>query len=57
MGKVLFLVTIMIEKSISVTPETEAIWLIFSGEKIYQSDESLGLMIAKWETLSFAHSY
>ncbi len=47
----------MIAQNISVTPETKAIWLIFSGEKIFQSTKDLGLMITTWETLSFAHAY
>ena len=47
----------MIEQNISVTAETKAIWLIFSGEKIVQPVENSGLMIATWSTLSFAHAY
>jgi hypothetical protein len=34
----------MIEQNISVTAETKAIWLIFSGEKIFQFTENTGLM-------------
>ena len=47
----------MVEQNISITAETKAIWLIFSGEKIFQSIENSGFMIATWETLSFAHAY
>ena len=47
----------MIEQNISVTAETKAIWLIFSGEKIIQPVENSGLMITTWSTLSFAHAY
>jgi NAD+ diphosphatase len=47
----------MIEQNITVTAETKAIWLIFSGEKIIQPSEDSELMIATWETLRFAHAY
>jgi NAD+ diphosphatase len=47
----------MIEQNILITAETRAIWLIFSGEKIFQSSENSGLMIATWGALNFAHAY
>jgi NAD+ diphosphatase len=47
----------MIQQNISVTAETKAIWLIFSGDKILQSTEHSGLMIGTWASLSFAHAY
>jgi NAD+ diphosphatase len=47
----------MIEQNILITAETRAIWLIFSGEKVFQSSESSGLLITTWGALNFAHAY
>jgi len=47
----------MNEQNISVTAETRAIWLIFSGDKIFQPAHNAELIIAKWEALDFAHAY
>ena len=47
----------MIEQNILVSAETEAIWLIFSGEKILQSPENSGIILGTWATLDFAHAY
>lgn len=47
----------MIQQNILVTAETNAIWLIFSGDKILQSTEHSGLMIGTWASLGFAHAY
>ncbi|MBL4631302.1 MAG: NAD(+) diphosphatase, partial [Paraglaciecola sp.] len=47
----------MIEQNILITAETNAIWLIFSGDKILQSTESPHMMIGTWGTLCFAHAY
>ena len=47
----------MVEQNILITAETRAIWLIFSGEKVFQSSESSGLLITTWGALNFAHAY
>ncbi|MFT2092298.1 NAD(+) diphosphatase [Paraglaciecola sp. 2405UD69-4] len=47
----------MIEQNISVTPDTKAIWLIISGDKIFQKVGSSDLIADSWETLGFAHQY
>lgn len=47
----------MIEQNIAVTAETEAIWLIFSGDKIVQPIDSSDLMVCTWGSLNFAHAY
>lgn len=47
----------MIEQGIQVTADTKAIWLIFSGDKIFHFTENSGLIIDTWEKLSFAHAY
>jgi len=47
----------MVEKNILITAETRAIWLIFSGEKVFQSSENSGLLITTWGALNFAHAY
>lgn len=47
----------MIEQNVSVTADTKAIWLIFSGDKIFQSTENPGLMENTWAALDFAHAY
>ncbi|MFT6928519.1 MAG: NAD+ diphosphatase, partial [Psychromonas sp.] len=47
----------MVEQNILITAETRAIWLIFSGEKVFQSSENSGLLITTWGALNFAHAY
>lgn len=47
----------MIEQNVTVTAETKAIWLVFSGDKIIQTNESTDLMLCTWEELHFAHAY
>ncbi|WP_289028871.1 NAD(+) diphosphatase [uncultured Paraglaciecola sp.] len=47
----------MIEQNISVTPDTKAIWLIISGDKIFQKADNSDLIVGSWETLHFAHHY
>jgi NAD+ diphosphatase len=47
----------MIEQNILITLHTKAIWLIFSGDKIFQSNESPQLLICEWAELDFAHAY
>ena len=51
------MVTSMIEQNISVTADTKAIWLIFSGERILQSTENPGLLLDTWAALDFAHHH
>ena len=47
----------MIEQSISITPDTRAIWLIFNGEEILLPDSGLHFLETTWAELSFAHAY
>ena len=47
----------MIEQNITVSNDTNAIWIIVSGDKILQSTEQQGLLITTWGSLEFAHAY
>ena len=47
----------MIEQNILITAEIRAIWLIFSGDKVFQTFDSSGLLITTGGALNFAHAY
>lgn len=47
----------MIEQNISVTPDTNAIWLIINGDKVFQKVNSPELLVSTWGSLDFAHEY
>jgi NAD+ diphosphatase len=47
----------MIEQNISVTHDTHAIWLIFSGEQVVLPNSGKQLLECQWQDLAFAHAY
>ena len=47
----------MINQNLNLTPEVEATWLVFNGEKVVVHRESKALPDGAWGELSFAHEY
>ncbi|MGS2721994.1 NAD(+) diphosphatase [Paraglaciecola aestuariivivens] len=47
----------MIEINVSLTADTQAIWLVFIGDKIIQTNDNDEPMICSWAELDFAHAY
>lgn len=47
----------MIEQNVTITADTKAIWLVFSGDKIIQTNETTDLMLCTWQELHFAQAY
>lgn len=47
----------MIEQNISISDDTQAIWLIFCGEQVLLADTPGQLIVCTWGELDFAHAY
>lgn len=47
----------MIEQNVTITADTKAIWLVFSGDKIIQTNDTTDLMLCTWQELHFAQAY
>lgn len=47
----------MIEQNITVSDDTNAIWLIFTGEQVLLPNSDEQLLECQWRDLAFAHAY